>query len=335
MRLLSCRLFRKTVLVSFSLLFALGCSSASHRDDSQSRDVYEQTKANMSRKEEIKPRAPNEVAPGYEIKLSTNDDPHLNGKFRIEFEGRLKLPYNVNIVTDNLTLDRLKAKINEAYAKYFKTPPDIRVSVSEERYWIDVRGLVEKPGRFLVKKGSSLDEALLMAGGLQKNGNVAYVKIQLGKNSTTIKLSDYYSGSPQDRIPPWRGGEILFFQTDRPQTAVLGDTEKTYIQFIGEVKAPGEYRYVENADFYYYLVKAGGPTERANLTEVRIVRNGIEGKKVLDFDLDNIKEMPPIEPGDILFIQADKASGFERKLPLIAGIVGIISSVLLAILVLR
>jgi protein involved in polysaccharide export with SLBB domain len=326
---------RLSLIVCIPLLFTLGCSSTPHKDDDQLGSPVEQFRT-ATTKEELKPRDTNEIAPGFEIKLSTNEDPHLNGTFRTEFDGRVKLPYNVVLATEGLTLERLKAKVVEAYAKYFKTPPDIRVSISEERYWIDVRGLVEKPGRFLMKKGSSLDEALGLAGGLQKNGNVAYVKIQQGKNSTTIKLSDYYSGSPEDRIPPWRGGDIVFFQTDRGASPVIGgEMEKTYIQFIGEVKTPGEYRFVDNADFYYYMVKAGGPTDRANMNEVRIVRNTIEGKKIIDFDLDNIKEMPPIQPGDILFLQPDKQTAFERKLPIISGIVGVLSTVLLAILVLR
>jgi protein involved in polysaccharide export with SLBB domain len=326
----------KSLLIAALLVLFSGCSSAPHSDDHEGREAYSRAKAQMaSQSDEVEPRKPNEIAPGYEIKLVTREDPHLNGKFRVEFDGRLKLPYEVVIKTDDMTIDRLHAAIVRAYEKYFKNPPEMNVSISEEKFWVDVRGLVEKPGRFLIKKSTSLDEVLAMAGGLRKNANVGYVKIQESKSATTIKLSDYYSGSPQDRIPPWRGGEILFFQTDRGQATATGDMDKSYIEFIGEVKTPGEYRYLEGADFYYYLVKAGGPTDRADMRSVRIIRKGMEGPRMIDFGTDHINELVPIEPGDIIFLEADKQTPTERAVPLITGLIGILNTVFLAILVIR
>jgi len=313
------------------LSFTEGCSSAPQKNDHDAREAYERAKSKLT--PDVHQRAPDEVAPGFEIKLSSPDDSSINGKYRIDYDGKLKLPYEVKVDTNGMTRDQLRNKIVESYSKFFKTPPHIALSVSEERYWVDVRGLVEKPGRFLAKKDTSIDEVISLAGGLQKNANVRYVKIQQGANTTTtIKLSEYYAGSPDDQIPPWQGGDILFFQTDRGQNHVPGENEGSYVQLIGEVRNPGEYRFVNDVDFYYYLVKAGGPTQNANLSAVQIVRQGIEGKKQMNFNLDNPKDVPTIQSGDIIFLQSDKPTGFERAVPVISGLVGILNTALLLVL---
>jgi hypothetical protein len=164
---------------------------------------------------------------------------------------------------------------------------------------------------------------------------VGYVKILQNKAATTIKLSDYYAGSLGEHIPAWRGGDVLFFQTDRGQTAASTDQDKTYIEFIGEVKTPGEYHYVAGENFYFYLVKAGGPTDRANMRDVRIIRKGMEGPKTIDFETTNVSDLVPIEPGDIILLQTDKPTSSERAVPFISALVGIVNTIFLAILVAR
>jgi protein involved in polysaccharide export with SLBB domain len=309
---------------------ASGCGSAPAAPD---RLAYETAKAKMSATEGHPARNANEVAPGYEVKLTSTSDQNLNGKYRIEFEGKLKLPYNVVINTSGLTKDQLQQKIVEAYSKFFKKPPNISVALGEElRYWIEVRGLVEKPGRFLIKSSTSLDEILSMAGGVQHNSTVRYVKIQQDNGTAIIKLSGYYSGSPQDAVPPWRGGDVVFFQSERGESATPGG-ETSYIHFLGEIRNPGEYHYIKGADFYYYFAKAGGSTEKADVREIEILRNSAEGKKIINFSAKDPKDAPEIEPGDMIFIPPDAPTPFERKVPIIAGLVGILNTALLIILV--
>ena len=299
------------------LSFTSGCGSATRAPERDSVEV----------------RAPGEIAPGFEIKLSSLEDQSLNGKFMVEFESRLRLPYNVTINTEGLNRDTLHAKINEAYSKFFKTQPNIGVAIAEEKYWIDIRGLVDKPGRFRVKSSTSLDEALSLAGGLQKTATVRYVKIQQGPGSTTIKLSDYYAGSANDQIPKWQGGDIVFFQSDRDYTADVADLENAYVQLIGEVRTPGEYRYLKGADFYYYLAKAGGPTEKADLLKIEVLRNlAGQGKTSSMFELSDPKEVPLVRAGDMIFLHADKTTPSERTVSLAAGIFGILNTMLVIIL---
>lgn len=319
----------KGAVIALTLALGAGCGSAqlAPEHDAEAPAV---PKSAIS---PLKVRSPGEVAPGYELGLSSLEDENLRGKFRVEFDGTLKLPYNVTIQTDGMTLDALRSEVNRDYAKFFKTAPDAKVSVIEQKYWIDVRGLVEKPGQFLVTSGASLDEALADAGGLQKNATARYVRIQQGDGAVTIKLSDYYAGSATDQLPKWQGGDIVFFQSDRD--AANTTDEDAYLQFLGEVRSPGEYRYVKDADIYYYLSKAGGPTDKADLDQIEVIRaRNRPPRSSAMYELSDQKSYPEFRPGDIVILHADKQSTTERVVTTAAGIASILNTMLLIILLL-
>ncbi len=42
-------------------------------------------------------RNPNAIAPGYQLGLASLEDRSLNGKFRVQFDGTVKLPYKVTL----------------------------------------------------------------------------------------------------------------------------------------------------------------------------------------------------------------------------------------------
>ncbi len=319
------------MLIVLSMAFFSACSSSPVKSGKEGAADATGVAPQIS---QARGRGVNEVAPGFEIAISSVEDQNLNGKYRIDFAGNLKLPYNTTVQTEGLTRDDLRARINDAYAKFFKTPPKLGVTVVEEKYWIDVRGLVEKPARFLVQQNTSMDEALSMAGGLSKSASVRYVRLQQGKESVTLKLADYYSGSGQDKLPSWRGGDILFFQSDRDYSEAPSDVEKAYIQMMGEVRVPGEYRFARKSDFYDYLVRAGGPTGQANLGNVELIRNTPEGRVSSVLDLANQKEISSLQSGDLLIVHPERPTAVERGVSLFGGIVGVINTVLLVILLL-
>jgi protein involved in polysaccharide export with SLBB domain len=318
------------LLFAFTLVWsAAGCGTA--QVASEQEGTGGGANENTGGKAALKVRGHDEVAPGFEIKVSSLEDQNINGKFRIDFSGKLKLPYDVTLNTDGLTRDALKSKVNESYAKFFKSQPKIGVSVVEEKYWIDVRGLVEKPARVLVQRSASLDEALAQAGGLLKTATAKFVRIQQGEGSVTIKLSDYYSGNTQDKVPSWQGGDVVFFQSDRDLDEAAADGEKSYIQLLGEVKNPGEYRYSRKADFYDYLARAGGPSDKANLLKIEVIRNSSDGRTSSRFELVP-KDIPQLYAGDMILVHSDKQTPSERVVAMAAGIAGILNTMLLIIL---
>ncbi|MCB0336292.1 MAG: SLBB domain-containing protein [Bdellovibrionales bacterium] len=289
---------------------------------------------------EISKRAKGDVAPGYLVQIVALEDEKLNGRFRVNFNGNLKLPYGVSIDTTGQSEKEMSESITKAYRKYFRTDPSLQITIVERDLWVDVRGLVKESGKFLVKEDTSVDELLAKAGGLERdqagNALAQFVRInQLGTDTALIELDDYYAGNAFD-IPQWQGGDTVFAQTRKPQLeddarAQFGGNasgvSSNHIQLVGQVKYPGKFVYKEDADFFYYLVQAGGPTEQADLNRLFIVREQNGEKVNTRVDLETLDNLPQIQAGDLLILNGDVPGASEKGLDFLGSVSEIITSI--------
>src|SRR5690349_13055610 len=56
---------------------------------------------------EWKQRGADEIAPGFDLTLQCSADPAVSGKYRVEPDGKLKLPYDVELDAAGKTLSQL------------------------------------------------------------------------------------------------------------------------------------------------------------------------------------------------------------------------------------
>jgi len=276
-----------------------------------------------------------QIAPGFLITLHSLADSKLNGDYRVDFDGQLQVPYDKTIDAKEMTLSDLKQKLTEVYHPYFKTPSDIEVKVKERRYWIDVRGLVEKPGRYLAEQGASLDQLIGMAGGTSKETPPLYVRIQKGQKSFVFDLNHYYSqGDDKPKILGWYGGEIVFFQKEMGGLTGERTSSSPYrlpVYMLGEVRKPGEYTLNPGSDFLDSLVLAGGFTEKADLDNIEIVRRTAGRKRIYNFSWDELQHAPTPLQGDVIYVHADNITKVERHTSLAATVIAAMASVVTSV----
>jgi protein involved in polysaccharide export with SLBB domain len=120
-------------------------------------------------------------------------------------------------------------------------------------------------------------------------------------------------------------------QSDHGDVAAVS-AEDGFVQVVGEVRNPGEYRFVRGADLYSYLVKAGGPIASSDLSHIDLVRGPNRAKVIGRYDFSKPKDLPTILPGDLIVVQPDRPSTAEKVVPVVAGLVGIVNTILLLIL---
>lgn len=90
----------------------------------------------------------------------------------------------------------------------------------------------------------------------------------------------------------------------------------TYIW--GQVRNPGLYKIPDNTDLLTLISSAGGPTEQAKLTKVKIVRPTAEGEKIIFVDLNKYMKtgdmslIPIMKPGDTVFVAGTAFYAIER-----------------------
>jgi protein involved in polysaccharide export with SLBB domain len=276
-----------------------------------------------------------EVAPGFLIQISNLEDRKLNGSFRVDFDGHLKLPYNVNLMTTGLSFSALSAKIQSSYRKFFQTDSAFAVVLSKREYWIEVRGLVEKTGRVLISSSDGIDRLILDAGGLKKDPAPKYLKVRHRDGSEdSFALDDYFKSGTGSGDIAWQGGEVVFFQIDPPAPETLRVSKLPSIQLMGEVAKPGLYSYEKGKDIYHYLGQAGGPMNGADLSHIRIVRGPANNRVMIAIDSLEEGKRPVLLPGDLILVPYDRPNRFERNITTGAGIATILSVVVLLITVL-
>lgn len=271
----------------------------------------------------VGPDAP--LAPGFLVALRCLEDAKINGEYRVDFDGNLLLPYDLTVNASGKTPAELEQKLSQLYRPYFRGAFDIGVKLRERKYWIDVRGLVEKPGRYLIDPDSSMDTVIGAAGGLAKESIPMYARIQKDSKVFILDLKRYYTlGEAQSQILGWIGGETVFLQKEFSRA--LGDRAtsspyRRHVYMMGEIRQPGQYTLAPEADFVDSLVQAGGFTDRANIDDIQVIRQSDGDRKILRFSWDNLRDAPSPREGDIVMVRADRASKAEKRTALVGAVI--------------
>jgi protein involved in polysaccharide export with SLBB domain len=268
------------------------------------------------------------VNSGFEIEVASSADELIKGTFKVDKDGILKLPYQTDVMVRGLTPSELKSTINKAYQRILVNP-QINVSIIKDDVNVEVGGLVNRPGIYAVNKNATLDELVTSAGGLLTGSDqlpqAQYVRITQGEIANTISLRDYYSGQ-NNLLPTWYGEEQVFFQFN--QNSVNFSDNSNYVRLIGQIKMPGEYRYETDKDVYDYMILAGGPTERANMNDLTLIRENNNNKReTISFSLQESDTIPNLLPGDVIMFKADNPSQLQKDAQTVGGFSSILSSI--------
>lgn len=294
-----------------------------------------------SDKEEAAEPRPNALAPGFLIRLGHQEDRDLNGTFRIDFDGKISLPYNITFKAEGLTMEEFRAKVMESYRPFYKNGLRLTVELVEKSYFIEMRGLIVKPGKYRVRTDASLDEVISLGGGfppapvMGTDNTPKFLKITRGPKTRVVNLDEYYKSGSLRSTLNWHGGEILFFQRESSYTSEQRAVESgTQVQVLGELKRPGEFAYRPEADIYFYLTEAGGPTRDADFTKVQVYR-GPAGKRVMqEFSMEDPEKAPKVLAGDIIVFQSDKLTPFQKNASTWASIASVLTSIVVLIIAL-
>ena len=341
MKLLKNYLIALTAVTVFISL--TGCSSSKSRssdsgDRGQLQAMMLASATNPNAIPSFRPRPmrpQDEIGPGNLVRISCTVDSKISGEYRIGFDGFVKLPYDVQIQAAGLSTSQLREALTQRYRGFFRGAPAFDVSIEERKYFVRAQGLVSKPGEYLVAPDGSLDAVIAEAGGLQLSNEQApvarYASIADGQYRAAIKLSDYFGGAANSS-PLWRGGETVSFRNDGEGLGDIFGADRRYVQVVGQVRNPGEYLHRDQANFFHYLVQAGGPTDRASMNHVLLMRSERGQMQAMPFSMKEPEKIPEIRGGDIVLVQADNPTDLERDTSVFGNIGGFMSAVAATVL---
>ncbi|PID29761.1 MAG: hypothetical protein CSB55_01330 [Candidatus Cloacimonadota bacterium] len=114
----------------------------------------------------------------------------------------------------------------------------------------------------------------------------------------------------------------------------INDTEQLNIPAYiwGQVRKPGLHIVPDNTDLLTLISLAGGPTEYAKLNKIRIVRQGIEGDRIIWVDVKKYLEtgdktlIPELKPGDTVIVAGTAFYAFYKMTDFLSKAVIVLSA---------
>ena len=128
-------------------------------------------------------------------------------------------------------------------------------------------------------------------------------------------------------VPSFNPGAVYQYSGSLTGTEQL--KIRTYIW--GQVRNPGLYIVPDDTDLLTLISSAGGPTENAKLSKIRIIRSTIEGEKVINVDLKEYLEtgqtelIPILRPGDTVIVSGSTYYAFTKAVNWLSQIAVILS----------
>ncbi len=217
----------------------------------------------------------------------------------------------------DIDLDRLFNKGDASYNLLLQSGDSIFIPDIGENQ-ILVLGQVNRPGAYEMKPGESLLKIITKAGGPAANASLS---------ATVIGREE--EGSRQVNL------RRLLLEGDQSQdiSLKLGDTifipEKTEnrLYVLGEVKNPGVFRYEDYTTVLQAISLAGGVTDKAVLSRVRIIR-GVTGEpQMLPADVRRLINKGDVTqdvlllPGDVVFVPKTSRTDWNSVLKWVTTVV--------------
>ncbi|MDX1933049.1 MAG: polysaccharide biosynthesis/export family protein [Capsulimonadales bacterium] len=195
---------------------------------------------------------------------------HTNETLAVLSDGTADVPFLGETKVVGLTLSELKGRIKKVAAKYFEDP---RISIAVRARFqktVNVNSTVlPNRGKIILGENWKVRDVISAAGSLPTD-RYDLLEASLYRNATgeviTLDLQRLLGDLDPAQNLPVEAGDFL--------TVKEIDPTRTQIQVIGQVQKPGPVVIPRNRSLVEVLQAAGGPTERAALSEVRIEREG-------------------------------------------------------------
>jgi protein involved in polysaccharide export with SLBB domain/capsular polysaccharide biosynthesis protein len=248
------------------------------------------------------------LGPGDVLTLALYGQPEVTRtEVAIGPDGRISFLEAQDIMAGGLTIDELRAKLDEALGQYRRAPRSMITPIAFKSKKYYMLGKVMTKGVYTLDRPITVLEAIARAHGLE-NGLM---------DRNIVDLADF------QRSFLMRGGkrfalnfEKLFLEGDLSQNIPIepGDylyfpsTNVKQVYVVGEVRLPGPVSYTPETTVIAAISARGGYTDRAYKARVLVVRGSINHPQAIAVDthamLDGIVPDFRLQPKDIIYVNS-------------------------------
>lgn len=232
------------------------------------------------------------VGEGDVLKISIHDHDDLKQTVRVDGEGAIVVSFLGKVPVKGLTVSQVSEKLARLYADGFLVEPQISVFIEDfKSQKATILGQVAKPGLYEIRQHISFLEFISTAGGLTTDaGSVAVIKRKTGaaekEQVITVDLKQLIEHGNAALNIPIEAGDNIYIQK----------AQMVYV--TGEIKKPGIYKCEDNITVIKVVTLAGGFTEKAATTRVKIIRKSDGAEKIME----NVKMDHIVRQDDVVFV---------------------------------
>ena len=206
------------------------------------------------------------------------DNSDLSTKAQVDGDGHIRFPLLGEVKAGGLTVARLSELIEDKLADGYIINPQVSITISEYRSKkVSILGQVKEPALYELRGRTTLLELISTAEGLTDDvGRYAYISRNVS------------SSQDEDESKIKVDLKRLVEEGDISQNILIQDGDSVFISKMekvyvtGEVKRSGGYRYEHNLTVIRAITNAGGMTDKASATNIKIIRQQNEVKTVLE-----------------------------------------------------
>lgn len=233
------------------------------------------------------------------LNLTVVQQPDLSKKYPIESNGSVTIPLVGRLEAAGKTVDAFASELKNRLAAYLRNP-QVVVDVERSKR-VFVFGGVASPGMYQLTEHMTLIELLARAG----YGGVSEAIIVRNTDAPAPAFPDNGDASTEVIRVNLREFERELERGNLSRNVALEDGDTIYVPRFdpnrvyvsGEVRSPGAYSVPEGTTVLQALALAGGPTERAALGRLRIIRIVDGEQKAVGGEVDDV-----VQPGDTILV---------------------------------
>jgi polysaccharide biosynthesis/export protein len=247
-------------------------------------------------------QTPQDIVIGSEdlLEISVFELPQFDTTTRVQGDGTITMPLVGSIEVRGLKKKDVEARIATALQAKYVNNANVSVNVKEYKSrQVSLLGEVKQPGAYYVMSQRTLLQLLSEAGGLSPAAGPKCYVFRPGASKIEIDLRDLMvNGNPALNIPIYPGDVVN----------VPADT-KIVIYVLGAVRLPGAVHLSTSmpVTLLAAVAAAGGPTESAKQSDIKIKRRHSTGEEnLIKVNLKDIlsgkTEDIPLSEGDIITV---------------------------------
>lgn len=267
------------------------------------------------------------------IQITVFGKPEFTGEATVDFRGMIQVPLIGEVRAAGLSPNDLGEYLTERYQLLDPSITEVLVSVGEYKSrTVTVVGEVRDPGPYGFVQIPDLWEVILTAGGPAPEADLGRVQIVRGRpvagEPTTIEV-DLSAGIEHGRnsgLPELRATDKVFIPS--MEDVPVGGQD---FQVLGAVGSPGTYRISVATNVVEAISASGGPTDKADLSNVYLTRTTGAETRSWRLNLEDYlfaaqtAQNLELLAGDTVTVQS--RSGFWDTFRTVAGVVVPLASV--------